>query len=266
MRKLIVPMSTCLAFAACDQKPAPEKTEDSPSATSPAPAAPSAKEKPIAMKEAESSLAEQLAARAKNFGTKSPEDVKTKYAAGLQAVIDSQTVDKAIQVGESAPAFQLKNAMGQEVSLSTLLKKGPVILMWYRGGWCPYCNLTLRAMQKKLPEFQKKGAQLVAISPELPDKTLSTSEKHELKFNVLSDPKNEVAEKYRIVFELTPDVAEIYQRKFQLHEWNGSDSNKLPLAATYVIAQDGKVHWAFLNADYRERAEPSEVLKALESL
>ena len=150
--------------------------------------------------------------------------------------------------------------------LSDLLKDGPVILMWYRGGWCPYCNLALRAMQKELPAFQEKGAQLVAISPELPDKTLSTTEKHELKFNVLSDPKNAVAEKYRVVFELTPDVAEVYQEKFKLHEWNGDTSNRLPLAATYIIGQDGTVRWAFLDADYRKRAEPADILKVLDGL
>jgi peroxiredoxin len=211
-------------------------------------------------------LAKELAARVESFSTRAPEDVRSKYAAGLKAVIDAETVEKAIQVGQKAPLFQLKNATGEEVALSTLLKDGPVILMWYRGGWCPYCNLAVLAMQKRLPDFQAKGAQLVAISPELPDNTLSTSEKNDLKFNVLSDPQNKVADMYRVIFELTPDVAQIYQEKFKLHEWNGDSTNKLPLSATYVIAQDGTVQWAFLDADYRKRAEPDDILEALDTL
>jgi peroxiredoxin len=141
-----------------------------------------------------------------------------------------------------------------------------VILTWYRGGWCPYCNITLHYLQEYLPQFQAAGANLLALTPELPDSSLNTSEKHSLKFAVLSDLHNGVAKEYGIVFTLIEEVATAYQNGFGLHEYNGDESNELPLSATYIIDQDGIVRWAFLDKDYRNRAEPADILVALKGL
>ena len=113
-------------------------------------------------------------------------------------------------------------------------------------------------------KLQKNGAQLIVLTPELPDKSLSTSEKHDLKFEVLSDVGNKVAKQYGIVFKLTDEVAKIYNQFFSIVDFNGDASNELPLAATYIIDQDGKIIYAFLDADYRNRAEPSELTEVLE--
>ncbi|MDF7809131.1 peroxiredoxin-like family protein [Pontiellaceae bacterium B12219] len=212
----------------------------------------------------DSSLKAQLDARKTAFGTKASDSVKKTYAEGIQAVVDSGVVQHAKQVGDKAPDFELTNASGETVKLSDVLKDGPVVLTWYRGGWCPYCNLALRAMQKELPNFEAAGATLIALTPEVPDQSMSTAEKDELEFEVLSDLNNTVAQEYGIVYTLTDGVATIYEDKFELSAYNGNDLNQLPLAATYVINEDGIITYAFLDADYRNRAEPSDITAALQ--
>ncbi|MEM6805661.1 MAG: peroxiredoxin-like family protein [Bacteroidota bacterium] len=212
------------------------------------------------------SLQEILDERKASWAEKAPDHVKKVYNEGIEAVVQSGILTSAKQLHDKAPDFSLKNALGEERSLSKFLEKGPVVLTWYRGGWCPYCNLTLRRLQEELPNFKERGATLLALTPELPDKSLSTSEKHSLEFEVLSDLGNQVARKYGIVFKLTEILGEMYQNGFDLHGYNGDESNELPLAATYVIAPSGEITYAFLDAEYRNRAEPSEILSALDSL
>jgi peroxiredoxin len=197
------------------------------------------------------------------FSNTASEEKKKVYAEGLEAVKNSGILDKALNIGDQAPNFTLNNALNQPVTLYDELKKSPVILTWYRGGWCPYCNITLNYLQQRLPDFQKAGASLIALTPELPDQSLSTTEKHKLKFLVLSDVKNKIGKKYGVVFQLTPEVASIYQEAFNLHQYNGDNSNELPLAATYLIDQNGIIQFAFLDFDYRNRAEPDEIINAL---
>jgi len=197
----------------------------------------------------------------------SPEKLAA-YADGIKAVEAAETVKAAIQQGEKAPDFTLPNATGMEITLSEKLSEGPVVLVWYRGGWCPYCNIQLAAYQKILPQVEELGAQLIAISPELPDKSLSTTEKNGLRFEVLSDVNLKVSKDYGLVFDLTPEVEKLYGQFFDIKEYNGADAatNQLPLAATYVIAENSTVAWAFLEADYTKRAEPRDIIDALDGL
>lgn len=200
------------------------------------------------------------------FNERADEDVKKLYAQGIEEVASSGITDDAEQKGDKAHDFTLKNAKGEDIQLSELLKDGPVVLTWYRGGWCPYCNLTLARYQEELPRFKEFGAQLVALTPELPDKSLNTKEKNELEFEVLSDVGHQVARKYGVVYKLMQGVADRYQSGFGMHEYNGDESNELPLAATYVIDTNGIIQYAFLDADYRNRAEPEDILNALKEL
>ncbi|RCW91382.1 peroxiredoxin-like family protein [Winogradskyella arenosi] len=204
-------------------------------------------------------LKSQLDAKRANFERTADAEKQAIYKAGFEDVEQSGILELAKQVGDQAPDFTLNNAVGEPVSLTDYLKKGPVVLTWYRGGWCPYCNLTLQQLQKELPNFKAKGAQLLALTPELPDASVSTAEKNDLQFEVLSDIGNQVAKNYGIVFELTEAVAKIYNASFGLNEHNGDTSNALPLAATYIINEEGKIDYAYLNTDYRNRAEPSEI-------
>lgn len=188
------------------------------------------------------------------------------YDEGVAEVGQSGVLASAIKVGEMAPDFDLPNASGEKVKLSDLLARGPVVLTWYRGGWCPYCNIQLRGFQKELPELTAAGATLVAVSPETPDNTATTMEKNELKFVVLSDKGNVAARMYGITYRLPQKVAEQFKGRIDLAKFNGDDSNELPLAATYVIDTDGVIRWAFVDKDYRKRAEPKDVLDAVRKL
>jgi len=212
------------------------------------------------------SLGEQLDERAQWAQQNFSKEVKDIYANGVESVIASGIYERVLKVGDKAPNFTLKNQMGKELALYDMLKETPVILTWYRGGWCPYCNLTLHALQDNLDEFKKAGANLLALTPELPDNSMSTAEKNELEFSILSDLDNKVAREYGLVFKLAPDVAKIYDAKFDLKSYNGNNSDELPLAATYVINKDGVISYAFIDADYTKRAEPSEIIKAIEAI
>lgn len=214
----------------------------------------------------QTSLQDELNVKKEAFNAKAPEVKKKMYAEGIEAVAQSGVLEKALQVGDTAPNFELTNATGEKVSLADQLKKGPVVLTWYRGGWCPYCNITLNRLQKELPNFTAMGANLLALSPELPDSSISTAEKNELTFEVLSDLGNKVARQFGVVYKLPKPVAEAYQNGFDLHKYNGDESDELPLSATYVIAQDGTIKFAFLDAEYRNRAEPSAIVEVLKGL
>jgi len=182
-----------------------------------------------------------------------------------QALIDSGILDKSLKSGQVAPDFKLPNQRGSEVSLYDLLRAGSVVLTFYRGGWCPYCNVALRGLQRYQDRFAHKNTQLVAISPQLPDNTLSTAERNELSFNVLSDVGNKVANKYGIVFQLSEELAREYEKLgFGLDAFNGEEGDRsLPAPATFVIGEDRKIRMAFVEADYTKRLDPEEALAAL---
>lgn len=141
------------------------------------------------------------------------------------------------------------------------------MLTFYRGSWCPYCNLALRSLQQHHGEFTDRGAHLVAVSPQVPDASLSLAEKHALDFTVLSDVGSETAKAYGLAFELPDDLAAAYDTLgIPLDRVNGGHPRTLPVPATYVIDQGGVIRWAFVDADYTKRAEPADILTALDAL
>ncbi|MBT2443447.1 AhpC/TSA family protein [Streptomyces sp. ISL-36] len=184
-----------------------------------------------------------------------------------QDLADSGQSDRALNTGDVAPDFTLPAAVGDPVALRTLLASGPVVLAFYRGGWCPYCNLALRALQRHHGDIAARGARLVAISPQIPGESLSLTEKHDLAFDVLSDLGSDVAKQYGLAFDLPDDLAEVYQGfGIDLQHANGGHARTLPLPATYVIDRDGVIRWAFVDTDYTTRAEPADILAALDAL
>ncbi|MDC7245857.1 MAG: peroxiredoxin-like family protein [Sphaerochaetaceae bacterium] len=188
------------------------------------------------------------------------------YEEGITAVALSGVLERARHVGDRAEDFVLPNAAGKDVRLRDYLKKGPVVLTWYRGSWCPYCNLTLSRLQKELPAFKEEGANLIAVTPEKPDKSMTTVEQYNLEFEVLSDLQNSVAREYGLIFNLTDEVARIYEESFQFHQYYDHERKELPLAATYIIDTEGIIRYAFIDEDYRNRAEPAEILEELKKL
>jgi peroxiredoxin len=170
----------------------------------------------------------------------------------------------ALKVGDRAPTIVLSNARDKTVDVGTLLKRGAVIVTFYRGGWCPYCNLELRAFQKILPEIEAAGAALVAISPEKPDDTLSTAEKNALGFEVLSDVGQKVGRAFGLVYTFSDELKSAYQQfGLDIPATNGAEEWALPISATYIIGRDGTIIYAYTDPDYRDRADPDEVLMFL---
>lgn len=187
----------------------------------------------------------------------------------MDRVRSSGVLDRALKVNDSAPDFTLPDAFGHEVSLKTLLKAGPVVISFYRGEWCPFCNLELRALQEALPRINNLGASLIAISPEKPDGGLIVTEKNKLTFLVLSDFKNVVARQFGIVFRVGDKVQDLSRTVFKndLALRNGEDSYELPVPATFVIDAHGVIRFAHVEADYMTgRAEPEEVVASLEAI
>ncbi|MBX9588082.1 MAG: AhpC/TSA family protein [Hyphomonadaceae bacterium] len=174
---------------------------------------------------------------------------------------------KALKAGDRFPSVKLADHLARETDISTVAAAQPVVVAFYRGGWCPYCSLELRAYQKALPEIEQLGARLIAVSPEAPDNTLSTAEKDDLSFTVLSDARGRLAEALGIRFELTEPVkAYFIKAGHDLPAHNGDGRWSLPMPATYVIAQGGVIALAHVDPDYRKRLEPKAVIEALAAL
>ena len=216
----------------------------------------------------EMSLQEQLAALRARAKAAMPSEIIVSMQRDLETLARSGLAQQSVQVGEQAPDFTLPDALGQPVTLSALLKQGPVVVAFYRGEWCPYCNLQLRAYQRILPQIQELGAFLVAVSPQTPDHTLSIVEKKQLVFPVLSDRGNIVARRYRLVFRVPDTTRLIYQQQFgiNLPAFNGDESWELPIPGTFIVDQQAQVRLAFVDVDYTHRLDPSALLEGLHEL
>ncbi len=179
-----------------------------------------------------------------------------------------QQGEKAIKIGEKAPGFVLPDPLGNPISLSSLLNKGPLVITFYRGSWCPYCNLQLRALQNRISDIQKLGATLVAISPEVPDSSMTKNEISEMEFIVLSDQDAKVASQYGVAWEVPEFLLEHMRvdRNLDLKKINNGNSSVLPIPATFLLGIDGIVKWNYVNVDYRSRSEPDEIIEALKNI
>ncbi len=213
------------------------------------------------------SLKEQIAEYDAEKVKQVPADILEIMDQATNHLKDSKLENNALKTQDIAPEFSLPNQKNEQQSLRSLLSQSAIVLSFYRGGWCPYCNLELYALQQILPEIEAYGAKLIAISPEVPDHSLSTQEKNNLTFDILYDKGNQLAKQFGLVFTLAEELRPIYD-KFDLDipDHNGDDSFELPMPATYIISQSGRIHYHFINADYTQRSEPVEVLKHLQSL
>ena len=195
---------------------------------------------------------------------KFPRETLAVMQGATKDLIASGIAEQSANQGSAAPDFSLPNAHGEPVASEALWGDGPAVVSFYRGGWCPYCNVELKALQDRLPEIEALGARLVAITPETPDNALSTQEKNEIAFDVLSDDGNRVASAFGLTFRLPDAVNDIYKGfGIDLEASNGEASQTLPVPATFVIDKGGKVLRAFVDADYTQRLEPDEVIAAL---
>jgi peroxiredoxin len=212
-------------------------------------------------------LQEQLEAFKAEFTRTAPVGRPALYDRKIEELRASFAHESAIGPGDRVADFTLPDPGGRSVSLTSILEAGPVVLTFYRGGWCPYCNIQLRAYQAILPELTALGARLVAISPQRAEGSLATSEANGLTFDVLSDVGNVVARAFGLVWSLPEELrAALRSNNKALPEINGDESWELPVPATYVIARDGRVALAAVEVDYRKRLEPDAILASLRSL
>jgi len=183
---------------------------------------------------------------------------------GLQA---AGLADLAIKVGDVAPDFTLSEVGDGQIRLSDLLVNGPVVVNFYRGGWCPYCNLEMQALQQSLPAIKQAGGQLLSIAPELPGHAAQTRDKGNLTFPLLHDQDNQVARTYGLVFTLPEILRPVYAGLgIDLVDNQGNDHFELPIPASYIVGQDGVVVFAFVDVDYTQRMEPANIVEALKDL
>ncbi len=200
-------------------------------------------------------------------GSNIPDAARMTMEQATEKLRASGIIDQAKKEGDHYIDFTLPNVDGKQVKLSEKLKDGPIILTFYRGGWCPYCNLQLKAYQDHLEQFKAAGGQLIAISPESMESAETTVKKHELQYEILTDNLNKEARKYGLVFKLPEDLKEVYLKfGLDLEKNQGNDSWELPIPATYVIDKNGKIVYSFLNVDYVQRAEPKDIINALKKL
>jgi len=190
-----------------------------------------------------------------------------QFDAEIDRVIRSGLVERSLKAGQQAPDFTLPDANGTPVALATLLQRGPVALVFYRGEWCPYCNLTLRAYQGIQPQIQELGAMMVAVSPQTPDNSLTTVEKKGLTFPVVSDQGNAVARQYGLVWAFSEGVRPLLTAfGSTLPTFNGDDTWEVPFAGVFVIAPDRTIVLASVDPDWTKRPEPTTILESLRSV
>jgi len=194
-----------------------------------------------------------------------PAVIETMHRATAELVA-SGAAQRALKAGDTAPVFSLPDAEGRLVSSTELLKKGPLVVSFYRGVWCPYCNMELQALQAALGAYQDAGASLVAISPQTAPNSRKSMRENALAFPILSDAHGDVAAAFGLRFELPPYLVDLYkQLKNDLPAFNADPSWTLPMPARYVIASDGVIAYAEINPDYTHRPEPEELLPAIRS-
>jgi peroxiredoxin len=181
-----------------------------------------------------------------------------------EELIHSGLANRALKAGDHAPSFELPDGDGMLWRPDHLLRGGPLVIVFFRGRWCAYCNAQLSALQEIHPKVAEAGASLVAISPQTQKHSYMTRDMHKLRFPVLSDQGNQVARNFGLVYRLSPELQAMYESIMtKLPGYNGDQSWELPLAATYVMQPDGKILWARVDADWRHRPEPEEILKVL---
>jgi peroxiredoxin len=182
-------------------------------------------------------------------------------------LIESGQAQRAKKAGDRAPEFSLQDPAGNPVSSRDLLAKGPLVLSFYRGVWCPYCNLELQALQASLSDITARGASLVAISPQTMANSRKSQRDNKLDFPILSDVKSELANAFGIRFALPDYLAETYKAfGNNLPVINDDPAWVLPMPARYVIGTDGIIAYAEVNPDYTRRPDPSELLPVLDRL
>jgi peroxiredoxin len=210
------------------------------------------------------SLREQFAERKELIAKHVPPETQAIHARAIAELVEQGTVSAALSQGAKAPEVLLRDHNGNSVSSAERLKHSRLVICFFRGRWCPFCVGQLEAMNLILPQIEQAQASLIAISPQTVQQSFFMADQHKLRFPLLSDPGNQVARQFGLVYRVPDYQQVVYRRVFiNLPFTNGDPTWELPIPATYIVECDGSVPYASVNADYRERPEPSEILQRL---
>jgi len=213
------------------------------------------------------SLHEELTSLQQGMMAQIPDHVMGMMRDATAILAESGLVEQALKTGDKVPDFDLPELGGDHVRLTDLLANAPLVISFYRGAWCPYCNLEMQALQRTLPDIEQAGGQLIAITPELPEYASQTRDKGNLTFPILHDRDNTVARSFGLVFTLPDMLRPVYEGfGIDLAESQGNDRFELPLPATYIVRSDGVIAFAFVDVDYTQRMEPDRIVEILKAL
>lgn len=211
-----------------------------------------------------SELAKQIEQFNNELATQVPQEVLEAFGKSIKDLKTKNIEEKSIKLGAIMPDFSLPNAKNEIIHSKEILKSGKMIIAFYRGSWCPYCNLELKALQENLSKINDKKVSLVAISPQSPDNSLSIIEKHNLTFEVLTDKDNTFAKQLGIIFELQDFVLPFYNALgINLSSFNKNDDTSLPIPAVFVVNENGIIIYKFADANYMNRIDIDELLNTL---
>lgn len=196
-----------------------------------------------------------------------PSSVSKQLILEDEKLFTSFLEEKALKKGSRVPDVLFRDENLKSVCLKDLLENHHVVLSFFRGTWCPYCNLELRSLAKINDKIKEKGARLIAVSPELYKYAEEIIKKKNIDFPVLTDLGNKAANEFGLVFELPPEYRDIYKNlNIYLNVLNGEDNWTLPMPATFIISKDGVITSTYINADYTQRMEPDDILEKLDLL
>lgn len=212
-------------------------------------------------------LHEDIAALQQHMAAQIPEPVMVMMQEATTELARSGLLEQTITVGDTMPDFVLPELGGGHIHLAELLQKSPVVISFYRGGWCPYCNLEMQALQRSLPDIKQAGGTLIAIAPELPEQAGQTRDKGNLTFSLLHDRDNALARQCGLVFSLPDMLRPVYEGfGIDLEDSQGNDHFELPVPVTYIVRPDGVIAFAFVDVDYTRRMEPGRIVDILKTL
>lgn len=210
------------------------------------------------------SLAEELRQTVEHVRSAVPAAVFGKLESVIASLQGAGIAQRGVAVGDHPGLPVLHDVQGQPVDLAALNAAGPLVISFYRGGWCPYCNVELRGLQRIDSELRQHGASQVAITPESPAHGATTAAEAGVSFPVLHDAGLAFARALGIVFEPTGTLREVHETlALDLQARNQSGTDELPIAVTLVLDRAGRVAWVFKDADWTKRAEPADILHAV---
>lgn len=196
-----------------------------------------------------------------------PESSRSMLQVELDRLRNAEWLVHALRTGDEAPDFVLPDSPAQGLRLGDLLREGPVVLKFYRGRWCAFCTLELRAYQRLLPEFRALGAEVIALSPQNEEETALNRERDRLQLHMITDAGNAIARQFGITYEVGADVRGMYEAAgLDLGRTNAASNWSIPLPAVYLIAPDRRIVYSFVDPNYLQRAEPETVLDELRRL